>query len=197
MTGISKDAGICVNDYANHVFNVVMAHACDLCELNKKTTLTSREVQTGVRLAIPGELAKHAVCEGTKAVSKFSSNLRGGETRKAMSQSARAGLQFPVGRVKNLMKQVWKGRIAQGAPVYMAAVMEYHVAELLELAGNAAKDYHCKRITPRHCTLAIRGDEELDKLVGNTCIKQGGVIPHIHRALIPKNKPHKAGGFGF
>lgn len=45
------------------------------CSYNKKSTLTSREIQTGVRLLLPGELAKHAVAEGTKAVTKYNSSM--------------------------------------------------------------------------------------------------------------------------
>merc|ERR1712202_25954 len=95
---------------------------------------------------------------------------------KSKTRSARAGLQFPVGRVHRLMRKGnYAQRVGGGAPVYMAAVLEYLSAEVLELAGNAARDNKKARIIPRHLQLAIRNDEELNKLLGGVTIAQGGV----------------------
>ncbi|KAL5508943.1 hypothetical protein EMCRGX_G004214 [Ephydatia muelleri] len=113
---------------------------------------------------------------------------KGGKARaKAKSRSARAGLQFPVGRVHRLLRQGnYAERIGAGAPVYLAAVMEYLAAEILELAGNAARDNKKQRINPRHLQLAIRNDEELNKLLAGVTIAQGGVLPNIQATLLPK-----------
>ena len=112
-----------------------------------------------------------------------------GAAKKAVSRSARAGLQFPVGRIA---RQLRAGRFAQrigaGAPVYLAAVLEYLAAEVLELAGNAAKEDKKSRVAPRHIQLAIRHDDELNKLMGGTTIASGGVLPNIHVALLPVKK---------
>ncbi|XP_072181617.1 late histone H2A.2.2 [Diadema setosum] len=108
---------------------------------------------------------------------------------KAKSRSARAGLQFPVGRVHRfLRKGNFANRVGAGAPVYLAAVLEYLTAEILELAGNAARDNKKSRIIPRHVQLAVRNDEELNRLLGGVTIAQGGVLPNIQAVLLPKKK---------
>lgn len=88
-----------------------------------------------------------------------------GKPKPRVSLSQRAGTVFPVARVRRYLRGcTHKLRIAVGAPIYQAAVMEYLSAEILELAGNAAKDNKRSRITPRHILLAIANDEELNKV---------------------------------
>ncbi|KIY47468.1 histone-fold-containing protein [Fistulina hepatica ATCC 64428] len=117
---------------------------------------------------------------------KSSGGKAGGDAGKTQSRSSKAGLQFPVGRVHRLLKKGnYAQRVGAGAPVYLAAVLEYLAAEILELAGNAARDNKKQRIVPRHLQLAIRNDEELNKLLGNVVISQGGVVPHIQAELLP------------
>jgi histone H2A len=112
---------------------------------------------------------------------------RGKAAGKSTSRSAKAGLQFPVGRVGRFLKKgKYATRVGAGAPVYLAAVLEYLTAEILELAGNAAKDNKKSRIVPRHLQLAVRNDEELNKLLGGVTIAGGGVLPNIHAVLLPK-----------
>ena len=108
------------------------------------------------------------------------------------SRSAKAGLQFPVGRIHRLLRKGnYAQRVGAGAPVYLAAVLEYLAAEILELAANAARDTKKSRIIPRHLQLAIRNDEELNKLLGHVTIAQGGVLPNIHQNLLPKKNNKK------
>ncbi|BFZ56730.1 histone H2B [Savitreella phatthalungensis] len=73
-TGISGKAMSILNSFVNDIFERVATEASKLAAYNKKSTISSREIQTAVRLILPGELAKHAVSEGTKAVSKYSSS---------------------------------------------------------------------------------------------------------------------------
>jgi len=121
------------------------------------------------------------------------SGKTGAEEVKGSSRSAKAGLQFPVGRIHRLLKKGnYAQRVGAGAPVYLAAVLEYLAAEILELAGNAARDNKKARIVPRHLQLAIKNDEELNKLLGTVIISQGGVVPHIAPELLP-SKTKKGG----
>lgn len=111
------------------------------------------------------------------------------------SKSERAGLAFPVGRISRYLKQGrYAKRIGAGAAVYLAAVLEYLCAEVLELAGDAAKDHTKTRITPRHIQLAVRNDEELNQFLGGVTIASGGVMPNIHTDLLtPKAKKSSSG----
>lgn len=126
----------------------------------------------------------------------MSGRAKGGKARsKSRSHSARSGLQFPVGRVHRLLKRgKYSDRIGAGAPVYLTAVMEYLTAEILELAGNAARDNKKQRINPRHLQLAIRNDEELNKLLARVTISEGGVLPNIPPQLLSSKKGGSKGG---
>ena len=111
---------------------------------------------------------------------------KGGKAKgKSKTRSSRAGLQFPVGRIhRHLRKGNYAQRVGAGAPVYLAAVMEYLAAEILELAGNAARDNKKSRIIPRHLQLAIRNDEELNKLLSGVTIASREIQTAV-RLLLP------------
>jgi histone H2A len=105
--------------------------------------------------------------------------------KKTQTKSSKAGLQFPVGRVGRFLKKgKYSTRVGAGVPVYLAAILEYLTAEILELAGNAARDHKKSRIIPRHIQYAFRNDEELNKLFGGVTIAQGGVLPNTPSNLI-------------
>ncbi|RDX68688.1 Histone H2A variant 1, partial [Mucuna pruriens] len=133
--------------------------------------------------AMAGKGGKGLLAAKTTAANKDKDK----DKKRPISRSSRAGIQFPVGRIHRQLKQRVQanGRVGATAAVYLASILEYLTAEVLELAGNASKDLKVKRITPRHLQLAIRGDEELDTLIKGT-IAGGGVIPHIHKSLINK-----------
>lgn len=111
---------------------------------------------------------------------------------KAKSDSTKAGLIFPVGRIGRFFKQGrYSERFGRGAAVFAAATLEYLVCEILELAGNAAQEQGKKTIQPRHLQLAVRNDEELAKLMAATMISNGGYMSNIHPFLIQEKKGKK------
>ena len=119
---------------------------------------------------------------------------RGGKVKKApTTTSKKAGIIFPATRVRRYLK---KGNYGHprglGGSIYLAAVMEYLTAEILELAGNAARDNKKARIIPRHITLAVKNDEELNALLKHVTISRGGVLPNIQSVLLPKKSSAKS-----
>jgi len=169
-----------------------------------KTTVTSREIQTAVRLILPGEYMKNAVVEATRAVTKYNAtqaSIRTPEKNKPRvvvdetkrSKSSRAGILFSVSRTSKIFYPYVQGsgiRKGAGAAIYLAAVLQYVAGQILELAGNEAREVGKKSIKPRYLVLAIGNSEELNYIFSRTVI-QGGIIPHIHKALL--NKGNKAG----
>ena len=194
-TGITQVAKDELNAWLLYIGQAIAKKAVAIAYGAKKQTVSSREIQAAVRLVIPGALAKHAVSEGTNAVTKFNYDRRvdkGGTSKGRYTSAYRAGLQFPPPRARRFFDK-YKVRIGVGAPVYFAAVLEYLASELLELAGNAARDDNKTRITSRHLTLAEQGDEELNKLSRTIGIQfaGGGVLPYIHKSLRPKKGEKK------
>ena len=100
------------------------------------------------------------------------------DRNKQQSKSNRAGLNFPVGRIARMLK---KGRYAErlgiGAPVYLAAILEYLVAEILEVSVMVVKQNKKARIVPRYIFLGLKEDDEFKKLFSKTIITGSGVKP--------------------
>merc|ERR1712039_1145474 len=94
-----------------------------------------------------------------------------GKGKKSTTKSTRAGLTFPVGRLTRYLRTgSYSKRCSPGAGIFMAAVLEYLTAEVVELAGNACRDNKRKTINPRHLMLAVRNGEELSQLFAKAII---------------------------
>lgn len=182
-----------INNHAKLSVNAMLHDvARDICERigtlvrdNGKKTITSREVQTAVRLIMSGELANHAVSEGTNAVVKYTSSASGTKAKPA-SAAIRSGLQFHPSRAKLLIKKYVPGvhRVGIGAPIYLAGVLEYLTAEVLELAGDVARHNQKTRVDRDHLMLAIKNDEDLSRVFKGDIVM--GDIPKIHSYMLPR-----------
>ncbi len=192
-TGISGSALSCLNNLVEITVQKIMVGINRILLATGKKTVNTRDIQDSVRLILPGEICKHAVFEGTKAVTRYNSSKAAGATNgKPTMKSTRAGLQFSVPRTQKLMMRMSSVQRKTGvAAVYITAVCEYLMAEVMELAGNAARDQKRVRITPRHIKLAIYNDEEL-KIFYKDTIFAGGVMPHIEAKVLEKKGKKKA-----
>lgn len=195
--GLSGTALSSINNMVKIIIEKIMSGVNKLILRTGKKTISSRDIQYATSLILSGELAKHAVSEGTKAVVKYTYSKEARKERKnkesieklsPISRSSMAGLQFPITRVQNIMVELsTSSRKSETSAVYLTSVCEYLITEVLEIAGNATRDSKRVRITPRHVMLAVRNDEDLDKLFKDT-IFAGGVIPHIDSSILPVKK---------
>ena len=110
--------------------------------------------------------------------------VKGQAVKPSVTKSSRCDLIFPVGRCNSAIRRGrYASKVGVGGGIFMAAVLEYVTCEILELAGNACAEHKKKQITPRHIMLAMKNDEELNKLISATTISTGGVLPNIHGFL--------------
>lgn len=192
-TGLAGEALAALINMVKILLKRLVAGINEIMARSGGQTISSRTVSLAVRLILPKELAKHAVSEGVKACTKYASVYGDASTAKeGNSRSFTAGLQFPVTRTENLMmKYSTSDRKSATAAVFLTAVLEYLMAEVLELSGNVAKQAHRHRISPRHIMLAVHSDEELAQLFQNS-VFAGGVVPDIPEALIATSAPKRA-----
>ncbi len=156
-------------------------------------TISSREIQSSIRLIIPGELSKYCVNFGTLKVTKFyeseeetSHDAKANyvthikQPTKKERLEYKAGMIFPVTRCKKYIVKETNFRSSVGASLYLAAVLEKIATELLDIAGNITTKCKSKTISTRHVYLAIEDDPEFDKLCSkfNIEFNKSGVVPN-------------------
>jgi histone H2A len=165
---------------------MAVRHDEELGQLLQAVTISRGGVVPNLHKSLEKK-AKKGKKAGKKSAKKASK--KGG---KSTSKSAKAGLIFPVGRIGSMLRGGrYAKRVGAGAPVYVAAIVEYLTAELLELAAKSAAQQGKKRITPRALCMAVRHDEELGQLLQAVTISRGGVVPNVHKVLEKKKKGSK------
>ena len=123
-----------------------------------------------------------------------SKKTRGAAKKSGGSRSKKAGLIFPIGRVGSMLRRgQYARRVGASSAVYLAAVLEYLTAELLELTVKAASQQKnkSKRLSPRTLTLAVRHDDDLGALLQNVTLSRGGVVPSSSKAVVKAQKGAK------
>lgn len=171
-----------INDHAktsvNTMIHEVARKLCNrmgsLMRDNNKKTITTREVQTAVKLVLPSDLARHALNEGVRSLTRFAASASGTKYNH-IPQAKRANIKFPPSRAKKLLKKYMPGsqRISVTAGIYFATMLEYLTAEIVELAGNAALNKMKKTISREHLMIAIKSDPELNILFKGTIAMDG------------------------
>jgi len=112
---------------------------------------------------------------------------KSGKKAKKKTNTAKAGCKFSPGVIGGQLKRGrFAKRVSKAAAVYLAASIEYVTSELLELATKVAKKGKKTTLKPRHLALAVRNDDELNKLLASVTIASGGVVPNVHPAIAKK-----------
>lgn len=183
--GISKKGMEVMRDILTNVTDTLIHNVNQLMMHDKRETVTQEDIKTAVKLVFVDKLVKLAYEDADIAITKFN-DWKKKKSKDKKSLQSRCGLVFPVSFHRNVLKRDARAsRISLKAAIYLTAVMEFLAADILEPSGYAAKEYKRKRIFPRDILLAIRDDEELNLFISSH-IAEGGVVPHIHKSLLPK-----------
>lgn len=187
--GITSNSKQQLNSAICFVARTISIMVVRLTEIAKKKTMSDKEVSNAVKILFSGDLATNSIREGEKSIKKFSV-----ESSKGSSRQGKAGIIFPPSIAEKFLRNFGysKVMVTNTAPVFLATVLEYLVAEILLLASKTAVNNKRIRITIRDLQLSVRGDKELSELFDklNISFLGGGVIPYIHTCLASK-KPRK------
>lgn len=214
-TNISQDAVENLNTFANVLLIAIIYEIAKIMQNNMFTphkskrkrrflrrsrtprkdrkTIKTRDVMAAVKIVLPGELAKHAVHEGQKAVKRFEAYKKQRRAFDKSSKSSKSGIVVSVARVEKLLRESLPKNVSEEAPIYLTAVLEYLLAELLELSSNSARVHHRITITPTDLSLTTEMDDELNNLMTRLKFRFiGGGFENIPYVYIDKiNQPRK------
>jgi histone H3 len=188
--GITSNAKQQLNSAICILARSISFTASRLTEISKKRTASDKEVENAVRVLFSGDLSDNSVIEGIKSVQKF--NI---ESSKGTSRQGKAGIVFPPSITEKFLRNFGYSRImiTKSAPIFLASVLEYVVAEVLLIASKHSNINKRVRITIRDIYISVKEDQELSKLFNtlNISFIGGGSIPYIHSSLIVKKQRKK------
>lgn len=188
-----------LSDLTHILINEIGIRATAICRRLKTITFTSRTIQFATKSILTGELQKRAVDEGIKrtviynaTVSEQDAAKPKGTKKKSSTLQNKAQLTISPSRVMSVLRG-FRYRLSVTSGVYCAAVIEYLLVEILELARDYARDNNKTKITSKHIQTIIKKDPELNFLSKTLKIEfsKGGVVPFIHPELIPTKEQSK------
>jgi histone H3/H4 len=155
---MSKESVEFINEIDNMIAKKIIKTAEKLITSSNHVTINPKAIQSAVRLILPTELARKTMSDGMRAMSKYIQSQTPGD------RSKRAGLQVQVSRIENYMREILKTdiRINEYAPVYLAGVIEYLNAHILDISKHDAGD---KRIDIKYVKIGLYNDDEFSKLL--------------------------------
>ncbi len=189
-TNIAKATGMQLDVFMKIFASRIAWVAIQVAHGAGRRTVSVEDVETAVQLVLPSVLCGKALAAGSRALDSYNSTVTG-----TKNKASRSGLQFPPHISEKFLRLQSSAShsagsmlsVAQGAPIYMAAVIEYIASELLELGGNQARNNKRQTINIRHLFLATSGDQEITQLLEDLNVNWlgGGVVPYVHSSLIP------------
>jgi histone H2A len=187
--GITANSKQQLNSAICTVARTISHNVIKLTICAKKKTISDKEVSNAVKILFSGDLAKNSIREGIKSVENFNT-----KHSKGSSRQGKAGIIFPPSITEKFLRNFGYSKImvTSSAPIFLAAVLEYLVAEVLLLASKSANENKKTRITIRDLEISIKQDQELVNLFNklDIVLLGGGVVPYIHPCLTNK-KPKK------
>lgn len=178
----------------NHLLIIIAKLITDKClffvEISKKKTLSIKELENAISILFLGELKKVIIEEGEKSVIKYKENID--DEKKRCSKQNKIGIIFPPSICEKFLRKFGNSNImiSQESSIYLASVLEYISAEILDLSSSIASAHNRIRITVRDLEISIRTDYEFNSFFNKNNIKfiGGGIIPFINPVILNKNK---------
>lgn len=190
-SGITNNAKQQLNSVLIMFSKTIANNSLDLTELSGKKTLSEKEVACAVQILLTGDLERHAIEQGDKAVKSYNTN----NEEKGTSRQSRAGILFPPSVTEKFLRKFDKSSmmVTNKSPIFMAAVLEYLCMEILDQAVNQSKTHNRVRLTVKDIELAVRSDPELNLLFNKNQIHfvGGSNVPYIHPVLLHRKTTTK------
>ncbi len=183
----------CIAEKASFITNSSMTNSSAQIEqqnAKKNHTITLQNITSTCQIVLGPILSNYGTANAKKAINSYIRNKSSGTKLEKISRNKKAKLNVSISKTETILRMYHCGNIAEVAPIYLAATLEYIIAEIVELSLNRARDSGRSTISSRDLFVAIKNDSDLDSLIKRTnwSIVGGGVLQHIHMQLLPKKK---------